>query len=183
MEENKIPAPAAESTTKVEKKSRHARAWIFCAMLLLALVGMGLTMSREDGGWEFWIFLLAFYAGVSVFWAWQRARRKEQPVWRMVRAQVFHWTSVLLTFGVLVLFERTDIISREATADVALLMLALGCVLAGIHFEWTFLLVGVVLAIMAVALGFLEQYVVWFIMVPVILVAGWIYLKIRKRRD
>ncbi len=51
-----------------------------------------------------------------------------------------------------------------------------------VHFEWTFLLVGVVLAIMVVALGFLEQYVVWIVMLPVIMAAGWAYFQVRKRR-
>lgn len=183
MEENKSTTSVTAPTTEVGKKSRRARVWIFCAMLVLALVGMGLTMSREDGGWEFWIFLLMFYAGVSVFWAWQRAKQRREPVWKMVRTQVFHWSSVLLTFGVLVLFEQTDIISREATADVALLMLALGCILAGVHFEWTFLLVGIVLGVMAIAISYLEQFFVWLIMLPVIIAAGWIYLNIRKRRS
>lgn len=185
MEKNAETTATEEVTGPIAergKKSFHVRAWIFCAMLVLALVGMGLTMSREDGGWEFWIFLLAFYAGVSIFWAWQRAKQKQEPVWKMVRTQVFHWCSVLLTFGILVLFERTEIISREATADVALLMLALACILAGVHFEWTFLLVGIVLGVMAISLSYLEQFFVWLIMIPVIIVAGWSYLKIRKRR-
>lgn len=168
--------------TESGKSHFHLRAWIFFAMLVFALVGMGLTMSREDGGWEFWIFLLTFYSGVSVFWAWQRARRNSKPVWRMVRTQVFHWGCVLLTFGVLVLLERTDIISREATADVALLILALGCVLAGVHFEWMFLLVGFLLVVMAIALSFLEQSFVWIIMIVVMAVVGWGYFQIRKRR-
>ncbi|MEO2048846.1 MAG: hypothetical protein ABGX16_19995 [Pirellulales bacterium] len=171
-------APADDSS----KKPFHVRAWIFCTMLVLALVGMGLTMSREDGGWEFWIFLLAFYAIVSLFWAWQRAKQKQESVWKMARTQVFHWFSVLLIFGILVLFERTEIISREASANVALLMLALACILAGIHFEWTFLLVGIVLGIMAISVSYLEQFFVWLVMLPVILATGWSYLKIRKRR-
>jgi hypothetical protein len=164
------------------KKKYHVRTWVFCGLLVLALVGMGLTMSLEKGGWEFWVFLLAVYGGVSVFWAWQRAKQKGEPVWRMVRGQVFHWSSVLVTYAILVLFERTEIINREAASNVALLVLALACFLAGIHFEWSFLLVGMVLAVMAVAVGYVEQYVVWIIMIPVIIAAGWIYVQIRKRR-
>lgn len=176
------PAPETDPTPALGKKHYPVRTWIFCGMLVLALVGMGLTMSREDGGWEFWIFLLTFYGGVSIFWAWQGAKAKQEPVWAMVRTQVFHWTSVFVIFVILVLFERTEIINRAAAANVALLVLSLACLLAGVHFEWTFLLVGIVLAIMVVALGFLEQYMVWIIMVPVIIAAGWMYYQIRKRR-
>jgi len=177
VDENRDTAAASDAV----KKQYHLRTWVFCAMLVLALVGMALTMSLDHGGWEFWVFLLAFYGGVSVFWAWQRAKQKGEPVWKMVRAQVFHWSSVLLIYAILLMFERTEIINRQAASNVALLVLALACLLAGVHFEWTFLLVGIVLAIMVVAIGYLEQYVVWIIMLPVIIAAGWIYLQIRKR--
>jgi hypothetical protein len=151
-------------------------------MLVLALVGMGLTMSLDHGGWEFWVFLLAVYGGVSIFWARQNAKQKQHPLWRTVRDEVLHWSSVLVIYAILVVFERTDIINRDAASNVALLVLALACFLAGVHFEWTFLLVGIVLAIMAVAICYLEQYVVWIIMLPVIIAAGWIYFQLRKRR-
>lgn len=177
MEENEQSAEAADTGTK----QHHVRPWIFCGMLVLALVGMGLTMSREDGAWRYWVFLLAVYGGVSIFWAWQRAREKHEPVWKMVRTQVFHWTSVFVIFFILVLFEGTDIINREAAANVTLLILSLACLLAGVHFEWTFLLLGIVLAIMVIALGYFEQYVM-IIMLPVILATGTAFYLIRKRR-
>ncbi len=174
---------ATEKTAVVKKKKFPLRTWLFCAMLVLAVVGMGLTMSLEDGGWEYWIFLLAFYGGVSVFWAWQGAKQKGEPVWRTVRDNVFHWSCVLAIYAILVIFEWTEVINRGAAANVGLLVLALSCLLAGVHFDWIFLLVGVVLAIMVVAIGYLEQYVVWFLMLPVILMAGWSYFQIRKRRS
>lgn len=176
-EERAIEVPAI-----AKKKQFHVRTWIFCAMLFLAVVGMGLTMSLEDGGWEYWIFLLAFYGSVSVFWAWQGAKQKGETVWRTVRDNVFHWSCVLAIYAILVIFERTEVINRGAAANVGLLVLALACLLAGVHFDWVFLLVGAVLAIMVVAIGYLEQYVVWFLMLPVLVAAGWSYFLVRKRR-
>jgi membrane protein implicated in regulation of membrane protease activity len=82
-----------------------------------------------------------------------------------------------------VLFERTEVISRAAAANAGLLVLALACFLAGVHFDWVFLLVGTMLVIMVVAIGYLEQYVVWIIMLPVILATGWVYFQVRKRRS
>ena len=187
MNENEVPTSgiddnATESNSAGGGKHSHIRMWLFCSMLVLALVGMGLTMSTEKGGWEFWVGLLTFYGCVSVFWAWQRARRTGDPVWRMVRKQVYHWSSVLLIFAILVVFERTEIISREAASDVALLVLAMACLLAGVHFEWTFLLIGIILTVMAISVGYLEQYVVWLIMLPSIAAAVWVYFQVHKRR-
>jgi hypothetical protein len=172
----------APKNTTTRSKRYKIQAAVFAGMLLLALVGMGLTMSLEQRSWEFWVFLLAVYGGVSVIWAWNSAKRKGQPIWKMVRTQVFHWSSVLVVFAVLMLFERTEIINRESASNVALLILALACVLAGVHFDWTFLLLGIVLGIMAVSIGYFEQYVVWFVMLPVIIAAGWGFYQLRKRR-
>ena len=177
-----VAEPTPDTPPARKKKRYHIRTWLFCVMLLLALVGLAVTMSMDRGGWEYWVFLLAFYGCVSVYWGWQRARKKGEPVWRMVRAQVFHWCSVLVAFSILSIFERTEVINRVAASDVSLLILALACFLAGVHFEWTFLLIGVVLTIMAVSVGYLEIYLIWIVMVPCILVAGWVFFQIRNRR-
>lgn len=161
------------------KGKYHLRMWVFCVMLVLALAGMGLTMSLDKGGWEYWLFVLFVYGGVCIFWAWERAKQSHQPAWKMVRDQALHWGGVLVVFAILLLFERTEVINREAASNVALLVLALACFLAGVHFDWAFLLLGVVLAIMAVAIGYLEQYIVWIIVLPVLIAAGFAYYKVR----
>lgn len=173
--------PIDPSSAPAVKKSHHLRIWLFCVMLALAVVGLGLTMSMDRGSGNYWIFLLVFYGGVSVLWAWQNARKRHEPVWRMIRAQVFHWSSVFVAFTVLAFFERTELINSVAASNVALLVLALACFLAGVHFDWMFLLLGIVLTIMAVSIGYLEKYLVWLIMLPVILLAIWVFLLLRKR--
>ncbi|TWU29663.1 hypothetical protein [Bythopirellula polymerisocia] len=182
MDEHQEPAIQMDTSTPlVGKKNHHIKIWTFCAMLGLALVGLGLTMSMDRGCGKYWIFLLVFYGGVSVFWAWQHARKNHEPVWRMIRAQVFHWSSVFVAFAVLAFFEKTELINSVAASNVALLILALACFLAGVHFEWTFLLLGVVLTIMALSIGYLEKYLIWLIMLPVIITAGWVFVLLRKR--
>ncbi|MEW4489513.1 hypothetical protein AB1L42_15635 [Thalassoglobus sp. JC818] len=173
------------TTSKSSSSGFKARAILFVGMLALALIGMGLTMSSDKGekSWEFWVFLLTVYGSVSIYWAWKRARRKGLPVWGMIRAQVLHWLSVLVVFGILVLFERTEIINRESASNVALLVLALACFQAGVHFDWVFALLGLVLALMVISIGYLEQYVVWIVMVPVIIAAVWVFFQMRKRNS
>ncbi len=62
------------------------------------------------------MLLLAIYGGASIFWAWKRAKLNGQPVWDMVRRQVFHWSGVFVVFAILMLFERTEIIDRESAS-------------------------------------------------------------------
>lgn len=179
MDTNQDTAKDAASGSRRYK----IHAGIFAGMLFLALIGMGLTMSIEQGSCEFWVVLLVVYGGVSVFWAWERAKRNGQPIWKMLRAQVLHWCSVLVVFGILMLFERTEIINRESASNVALLLLALACFLAGVHFDWMFTLLGIVLAIMVIAIGYLEQYIVWLVMTPVIIAACAGFYQLRRRRN
>lgn len=175
------PDPTPAPTETKPKKRHHVRLWIFCGMLGLALVAMAGTMSQETGAWELWIALLVVYGGTSIVWTWQRAKRDGRPRWPLVRSQFLHWIAVAAGYFVLLLFERTEIISREAAADVALVLLALGCFLAGVHFEWTFILLGIVLTVMAISMAYVEQYVVWLVMLPVAALAVWIFL-LRHRR-
>ena len=147
------------------------------------MFGMGLTEAREDGGWEYWIFLLLVYGSVSVAGTWRKARRKGEPIWQMVRKQVLHWLGALITLKILFLLENTDIISREAVSDVSLIVLALVCFLAGVHFQWEFFLIGIFVGIMAITLAYVEQFAVWLIMIPAAVAVVWIYLRHNKRRS
>lgn len=52
---------------------------------------MVLTQTRADGDWEYWIFVVLVYGTVDVSGAWQSARRKQVPVWPLVRGQVLYW--------------------------------------------------------------------------------------------
>jgi hypothetical protein len=83
----------------------------------------------------------------------------------------------------LFLLERTDIVSREATSDLSVILLSLICYLAGVHFQWMFVLIGLVVGIMALTLAYLEQYMVigWIIMIPTVLVAIWLFVKFKRR--
>lgn len=175
-----LGTPAGPDTGSAGHRLRTA---VFGGMLLLALVGMALNLSREDGPWEFWGVLLLAYAGVSIAWDWQRSRQHAEPVVRSLRRQLLHWGAVLVGLLVLLLFDRTDVLSRQATATVALLLLGTGCLLAGVHFDWTFLLLGGVLVGMTIAIAYLEHYLVWLVMVPVLVAVGWGYLRMRAGRD
>ena len=156
---------------------------LFCTMLVLALIGMGVTESREDGGWEYWIFLVRTYGLISIGRTWRQAKQRGEPVWRMISKQVLHWAGTLVTLQVLFLLEKTDVMSREAISDVSVIILALACYLAGVHFQRGFLLIGIFLGIMAVTLAYSEQYVVWLIMIPAAAGVTWLYVKYRLKRS
>jgi hypothetical protein len=172
----------ATGGNKERGRSLRIQLIVFCTMLILALIGMGVTESSENGGWEYWIFLVLVYGLVSVVLAWRQAKSRGEPVWRMIRKQVLHWVGVLITLKILFLLEKTDVMSREAISDVSVIILALACYLAGVHFQWMFLIIGIFVGIMALTLAYTEQYMVWLIMIPAAVGATWLYVKYRFAR-
>ena len=180
----------ADEVTAVAEPTRSGSAWkaqfiVLCVMLLMALVGMGLSQAFQSGAWGYWLFVVIVYAGLGLWRSTRKARLAGKPVKELISRELTHWSVLLGFLGVLLLLERREIIDRETASDFALLLLAFSCCLAGIHFDWLLLIMGVVLTVMLVAMATLEQYaiVLWLIMIVVtISAAAFFYFK-SKRGD
>lgn len=175
------PNPASASPATGARSSRRLDLWLFVLMLALALIGVGITELRETGGRLYWLTLVLVYGFISLVRSWPRAGGRGRGVWPHIRAQVFHWMGALVAIYIVLLFEGVDIDSRGAAADHSLLILALSCYLAGVHFNWTYLPLGALLAVMSVGLGFLDQFSLFTLLVPLAILAIWLIL--RRTRD
>lgn len=157
--------------------SRRLQFWLFCALLALALIGMGLTQATQGGGALYWLILLWIYALFSLVRAWLQARERHESIWPEIHLHLFHWLGALVALHLIFVLERNDILSRDAASNVSMVILALSSYLAGLHFDRMFLLIGIVLAIMAIIGAFVEQYTLWLILVPSSLIAAWLFFK------
>jgi hypothetical protein len=124
-------------------------------MALLALVGTGVTLANASWARTYWLVLVPIYGALCVFVAWQRTGEFSATVVR----QILHWLCV----GAAIVLDFTFLQGRgeqaaSATGLSSLLILALGCVLAGVHLEWLFALVGVLLALILVVVSLAQQY-------------------------
>ncbi len=170
---------APDEYTKVNKQWK-IQFYVLCGMLFLALVGMGLTQAMQKGAWEYWAFVVIVYAGLGLWRSTGKAKLEGRPVKKLIARELAHWLILLVFMGVVLLLERKEIINRDSASYVALMFLALSCCLAGVHFDWILIIVGVVLTVMTVALATLEQYtvVLWVIMVAaVVAAAAFFYIK------
>ncbi|WP_295448640.1 hypothetical protein [uncultured Thiodictyon sp.] len=167
------------SLAELESRTRRADFWVFGAMLALALVGAGVSEVEEKGRflWFYWFGVVLVYAGISVVRAWLKAKQQAQPVWPMIRTEVLHWLGALIAIKIILLFEATGITDRGAASVYSLLVLAVCSYLAGVHFDWTFMLLGGILAVIAVAIGFLDQMSVFLVVLPLSVVALWIVFR------
>ena len=144
------------------------------------LIGMGLTQAMEKGAWEYWLFVVIVYAGLGLWRSTGKAKLEGRPFNKLIGRELAHWMMLLAFMGVVLLLERKEIVNRDSASYVALMLLGLGCCLAGVHFDGLLTIVGVVLAVMTISLATLEQYtvVVWVIMVvAVVAAAAFFYYK------
>jgi hypothetical protein len=123
-------------------------------MALLALVGTGITLADASWARTYWLALVPVYGILCVIAAWQRTGQFTGSVLR----QVLHWLSVGAAIALDYAFLRRGETAQGGGLS-SLLILALGSLLAGIHLEWLFGLVGLLLIAIFVLVGVAQQYV------------------------
>jgi hypothetical protein len=147
-------------------------------MAVLALVGTGITIADVTWARTYWLALVPIYGMLCVIAAWQRTGRLTGSVTR----QILHWLSV----GVVIAFDFALLRRGEEAAVSAglssLLILALGCLLAGIHLEWLFALVGVLLLAIFMVVSVAQQYVtIAFLIAAAAALAVAVYWAVARR--
>jgi hypothetical protein len=133
-------------------------------MVLLAMLGVGLTTTNANFAGTYWVCLVPIYGLLCVGTAWLRAgpgRPLDRPA---VIRQVLHWLGIAVALGMDFYIRGTGEETGVAAGLNALLVLALGCYLAGIHLEWLFAVVGVLLTATLVIVAKADEYM-WLIFV------------------
>lgn len=141
----------------------------FAALLLLSIIGMGVSDFSTQYGLTYWLVMLPLFAAASIFTGWFRARRDGQTVAGIIWRQTFHWGAAALAVYLVYVFERTGRVNDEDAGLVTLLVLALTTFLAGVHFDWRLALLGLVLGAAAAAAALIEQFF-WVLLIPAVLV-------------
>jgi hypothetical protein len=166
------PVPAHEKVLGVEKRLPLfpiTRSWkvasvVGVIMVLLALLGVGLTTTSSAAASTYWISLVPIYGLLCVSLAWVRARNDPGVRRPVVIRQVFHWLGIGVAVGLDFYIRGTGVETSTAAGMNALLLLALGCYLAGVHLEWLFVLVGILLTLALLVVAKADQYL-WLIFV------------------
>lgn len=166
-------APAAtHQTVPAQPVSHHVPSNVASAlaviMILLALIGAGATLANVGWAERYWLFLVPIYGVICTFAAWFHTRRID---WTVIR-QLLHWSAVALVIVVdFKYIERSGELTSVATGLSSLLLLALGCLLAGIHLQWMFALVGLLLLATAIFISVAQEYMALVILVGLALIA------------
>src|SRR5262249_49286194 len=131
--------------------------------------GGGLGGGLGGGGWglapaspslapRYWLWLIPVFGLLSVLTAWTGSPDRPRLGFRAVGRQLLHW----LVIGGAVAFDfwlrGTGEEAGLAAGFDALLLLAVGCFLAGVHLEAIFALVGLLLTATLFVLAKADQY-------------------------
>jgi hypothetical protein len=162
---------------------------VVTVMVLLALLGVGLTTTSSSFAVTYWVSLVPIYGLLCIGTAWIRATEERQLSWPVVVRQALHWLSIGVALGLDFFIRGTGEETGVAAGLNALLVLALGCFLAGIHLEWPFALVGVLLTAALIIVAKADQYL-WLIFliagvtIAVMIALRWLIPKpLRKHKE
>lgn len=154
---------------------------VIAVLFFLAGLGIAVTdFSPQYGVW-FWVFMTLVFAGVSLFSGFTRRKDEGQKAVKLIPSWLFHWLGLFLALF-LVLFLQTS--GRMNSADaglVSLLVVAVVTFLAGVHGDWRFGVVGILLGLATAAAAYIEEYF-WMMLIPFVLAAIVILLWFWRRR-
>lgn len=145
---------------------RHWRvgAAVAAIMVALALLGVGLTTIDRPLARRYWMWLVPAYGLLCVVTAWLRSRQDAALGLGAVARQVLHWLAIGGAVELDFWMSGTGQEAGAASGFNALLLLAVGCFLAGVHLEWFFMLVGALLALTLASVVKADQYL-WLLFV------------------
>ena len=153
-------------------------------MVLLAMIGVGLTTTSRADAPKYWLSLVPVYGLLCVTVAW--LHKRHGATGRLVVQQALHWLVIAVAIWLDFYVRGTGEMTGEAAGYNALLLLAIGCLLAGIHLEWMFAIVGVLLAATLMLAVKAEQYLWLAFIAAAVLVAAMFALmrwRARSRRN
>jgi hypothetical protein len=133
-------------------------------MVLLALIGVGLTTASSGAAPIYWISLVPVYGFLCVGTAWGCKKPDGGTDRSAILRQLLHWTGIAVALALDFFIRGAGAESGLAAGLNALLLLALGCYLAGVHLHRQFTGVAALLTLTLILGTKADQYL-WMIFI------------------
>ena len=147
---------------------------IFVVLILFTLFGVALTNMSPADAHKYWLAMNLVFAVGAIVTGWPRTADRGEKT-KLVTSQLFHWGSTLVAVIVVYAFFHSGQIQNETISLVILLILALSAFLDGIHVGWHFSVIGILLAISAVIISYIDEYLWIIAFVAIIFLAASYY--------
>jgi hypothetical protein len=164
----RYPETTPERTATIAGVPITIAAMFAIAMIILALIGAGATLANVSWSESYWLWLVPVFGVICTAAAFMRTGTLDRTVIR----QVLHWLAVGIAIAIdFNFFRRSGEQTSITTSLSSMLLLALGCLLAGIHLEWSFALVGILLLATAYTVAVAQEYMAIVIILGLLLIA------------
>lgn len=140
------------------------RALIVGALVMLVMVGLFLSNFAVSKAMWYWSAMFPIFGVMCLWHELAGGAAHAIPLWRILLRQSLHWLFPIIAVRVLFLQHDRGQMSADSVALVVLVLLAVTCFLAGVHFDSSFIWVGIVLGIAAVLGTEVETYL-WLVAV------------------
>lgn len=166
------PRPPA-TPTRLERLSASAsrlesmlvrRLLVVGGLGVMVMIGLFLSNYSSDRARYYWCAMFPIFGVACLAHELAAGRAYEIPLWRILLRQGLHWIGPIIAVKILFLQHARGQMSTDAVALTIILLLAVTCFLAGVHFDGSFYWVSAFLALAAVIGTEIETYL-WFVVV------------------
>jgi hypothetical protein len=172
MSEPELANHLGDRATPSPKASFWLRELPYIVVLVLTLIGIGVTTVSRSPPMGFFEFMALVLCIVVIASAWAETKGRNAR-FRLILTQVLHWTSFLVAMNLTLLPSVQRLLNPEATGIAVLLLLALGAVTAGINIlSWQISFIGVVLAVSVPLKAWLQQGAVIIVLGLIVAMVG-----------
>lgn len=166
-----------EETKKTTHPIWKIKFFVGTVMLALAFIGMIFMILKSDGAWIYWRIMTPVFAllciGLSFY-----LRHKNIKTMSTIWHEILHWSGLLGSI-LLVTLLVPALISRFIASIVVMILLALATFLAGVYTEATFMLIGLVMALLVVGMTFIGYLFIPIIVAAVVLLF-WLSRRVKE---
>lgn len=145
-----------------------ARLIVSLAMLFFSVAGVFIADFSPNIAWRYWCFMVPIFAILCITLSLivTRAHNLDK---HLVFHEIFHWVALLGCVYIVSVIVGTGMISYLVGAWFILILLSLTVFLAGIHFDGVFMIIGFLLALLALGSVLFVKYIA-VIIIPIALI-------------
>jgi len=153
------------------------------AVLLVLLAVAGVLVADffpPERALRYWLVMVPVFGVLSMVMTGIRTSRDGDEVAPALLRQVLHWAALGAAIALLFYLQSVGRLPERDVSLLALMALALTTFLAGVHGDWRFAVVGLILGTGATVMALLEAYRL-LVIIPIAVLA--IVLVTRRRRE
>jgi hypothetical protein len=167
------PAPTPAPSAWMSRLGAHLlrRMLLVTGLLALVMIGLLLTNLSHLSARFYWSAMFPIFGLVSIWHELVGKHPYEGPVWKLILIQTLHWIGPIVAVRIIFLQLARGQMAADEVALMTLLVLAVTCFLAGVHMDYSFYWISVVLALAAVFGTEIEAYIWILAVIAVIAVA------------